>query len=125
VKVASLQRTRGGEPSELVRARVIAARDLAKDRFFKKETSTPQNAVLSLRDLERVAALDERGSSALALAVASLGLSARAYTKVLRVARTIADLAGNTAVSASHIAEAIGTRVLDRATSQSGMLAAS
>ena len=123
VKVASLQRARVGEPSEAVRRRVQAARDLASERFLKRETSTPQNAVLSLRDLEKVAALDERGASALAQAVTSLGLSARAYTKVLRVGRTIADLAGNTAVSTAHVAEAIGTRVLDRA-SNNGVLAA-
>ena len=123
VKVGSLQKSRGGESSESVRARVNAARDQAWERFQKRETSTPQNAMLSLRDLERVAALDERGSSALALAVHSLGLSARAYTKVLRVARTIADLAGNTGVSTAHVAEAIGTRVLDRVNGHAGALA--
>lgn len=115
VKVASLQRARVGEASEPVRLRVQSARDMAAERFLNRETSTPQNAILPLRDLERVAALDERGASALARAVNSLGLSARAYTKVLRVARTIADLAGNSTVSAAHVAEAIGTRVLDRA----------
>ena len=125
VKVASLQKTRGGEPSSFVRARVEAARELQRQRVEKKETRAPLNAMLSLSDLEKVAALDERGSAALAQAVSSLGLSARAYTKVLRVARTVADLAGAVSVSAAHVAEAIGARVLDRAASHGSLAVAS
>ena len=125
VKVASLQKTRGGEPSSCVRARVEAARALQRERCEKKETRAALNAMLSLSDLEKVAALDERGSSALSRAVSLLGLSARAYTKVLRVARTVADLAGASAVSAAHVAEAIGARVLDRSASGASLAVAS
>ncbi len=122
VRVVSLQKAKVGEPSAVVRARVEAARAMQRERFTKKETSSPLNATLTLNDLERVAALDERGSQALGQAVAHLGLSARAYVKVLRVARTVADLAGKDAVSEADVAEAIAARVLDRA-ANSGRLA--
>ena len=74
------------------------------------------NAGLPPRDLERVAHLCAAGSRMLAAAVERLSLSARAYGKVLRVARTIADLDGSPAVQPEHVAEAIGLRVLDRGT---------
>jgi magnesium chelatase family protein len=72
------------------------------------------NASLSPQDLERVAVLCDKGAALLAAAVQRLALSARAYGKVLRVARTIADLAGSAAVRPEHVGEAIGLRVLDR-----------
>jgi magnesium chelatase family protein len=72
------------------------------------------NAELGGRDLDRVAALDAAAAGMLAAAVERLGMSARAYGKVLRVARTIADLEGSAAVRSSHVAEAIHARLLDR-----------
>ncbi|MCL2447929.1 MAG: ATP-dependent protease, partial [Polyangiaceae bacterium] len=69
---------------------------------------------LSPRDLERVARPCPGGARILSAAVERLSLSARAYGKVLRVARTIADLEGATAILPAHLAEAIGLRVLDR-----------
>ncbi len=69
---------------------------------------------MSPREVERVAALCERGAHILGAAMARLSLSARAYGRVLRVARTIADLDGSSAVRPAHIAEAIALRVLDR-----------
>jgi magnesium chelatase family protein len=72
------------------------------------------NAALAPADLERVAALCDAGAAMLRAAVDRLGLSARAYGKVLRVARTIADLDASTAMKPAHVAEAIGLRVLDR-----------
>lgn len=125
VSVGSLQKTQAGEPSEIVRGRVEAARAIQTARFAAKETSAPLNSLLNLRDLERIAALDEAGAAALARAVKSIGLSARAYTKVLRVARTVADLSGETSVTPAHVAEAIGTRVLDRGNASRSYAAAS
>jgi magnesium chelatase family protein len=114
VDVMSLQQKAGGERSEAVRARVERTRQLQRARHAAKESSVAANAHLSASDVERVCALDERGKSLIADAVRRLGLSARAYGKVLRVARTIADLEGATAIGVEHLAEAISARVLDR-----------
>jgi magnesium chelatase family protein len=74
----------------------------------------PRNADLPLSDLERVGAPDDAGARLLSAAIGKLNLSARAYGKVLRVARTVADLEGSTGVRADHIAEAVAARALDR-----------
>ncbi len=114
VEVASLQAVACGEPSRSVRARVEAARAVQRERQSKKEVAAPTNASLAQRDVERVAQPCDVGLRMLRAAVDRLALSARAYGKVLRVARTIADLDGSVALRPAHIAEAIGLRVLDR-----------
>jgi magnesium chelatase family protein len=119
VSVTALQGRAPGEASAVVRDRVDAARAIQLARAAAGETFGLTNAALSARDLERVAPLCDAGSRLLATAVSKLCLSARAYGKVLRVARTIADLEGATAIAAPHVAEAIGARVLDRATTAS------
>jgi magnesium chelatase family protein len=78
------------------------------------ETAAGANAHLGARDAERVCALDAAGTKLIEDAVRRMGLSARGYGKVLRVARTIADLEGTTAIRSGHLAEAIGLRVLDK-----------
>jgi len=113
VDVAHLQGGAQGEPSADVRARVIAARSAQAARA-QRLGCAPTNASLSPRDLERVAAPDAAGARVLAGAVEKLGLSARAYGKVLRVARTVADLDHSPRVCAPHVAEAVQARVLDR-----------
>jgi magnesium chelatase family protein len=113
VEVAQLQSSARGEASEAVRARVEAARAAQVDRG-SAYGAADTNAALSPRDLERFAAPDAEGARVLAAAVERLGLSARAYGKVLRVARTIADLDGSDAVRAHHVAEAVQARLLDR-----------
>ncbi len=112
--VTDLRRAARGEGSHEVRRRVIGAREVQTRRRLANETQGTTNASLTPRDLERVAALSEVASNMLAQAAQRLGLSARAYTKVLRVARTIADLAGAASIHAEHIAEAVSLRVLDR-----------
>ena len=115
VEVAALQSATRGEESAIVRARVQQARSIQRDRLLRGEvTGGVTNAVLGSRDLERVASLCATGGRLLSGAMERLGLSARAYTKVLRVARTIADLEGATSPGPAHVAEAIGFRVLDR-----------
>jgi magnesium chelatase family protein len=72
------------------------------------------NAWLQPKDVERLCVPDARGAALLKTAFAQLSLSARAYHRILKVARTIADLAGVEAIAANHVAEAIGYRRLDR-----------
>ena len=114
VDVMALQGRTGGERSAAVRARVEKARAIQRGRMTAGETHAGANAHLSSKDVERVCALDKAGAKLIAEAVRRLGLSARAYGKVLRVARTLADLTGATAVGAANVAEAISYRVLDR-----------
>jgi magnesium chelatase family protein len=114
VEVAALQAPTRGESSADVRARVERAWTRQRDRRQRREVTASSNASLSPRDLERVAPLCADGARMLAAAVERLALSARAYGKVLRVARTIADLDASDIVHPRHVAEAIGLRVLDR-----------
>jgi magnesium chelatase family protein len=104
-----LTRSGDGESSAVVRVRTGAARARALAR------QGLSNARLAVREIDRHCAPDARGGALLKQAITRLGLSARAYHRILRVARTIADLAGEAAVSGNHVAEAIQYRRLDRA----------
>jgi magnesium chelatase family protein len=97
------------ESSDTVRMRVAASRDRQHARQGKP------NAWLQPKEVERHCALDARGACLLKAAFAQLSLSARAYHRILKVARTIADLNAADAIGANHVAEAIGYRRLDRA----------
>lgn len=108
VPVGALGGDPTGESSAVVRARVSAARARQLARQGQP------NARLPARDLRRVCALRPEGRRLLETATARLGLSARAYGRILRVARTIADLAGAEAIGTGHLAEAIQYRSLDR-----------
>lgn len=98
-----------GESSEVIRARVLAART----RQIERQGFA--NSQLSVRQVREICVVDDRGVALLRSAIAKLGLSARAYHRVLRLARTIADLAGAEQLDAKHIGEAIQYRSLDRA----------
>jgi magnesium chelatase family protein len=106
VPQAELLSQANGEPSATVRARVVRARGLAMAR------QRQPNASLAGAELERHCAVDEDGRSLLAAAIERLNLSARALPRLLRLARSIADLAGVPRLAPAHVAEAIGYRRL-------------
>ena len=101
-----------GDASDAIRARVDVARQLQRERF--RSSATRINAAMSPRQVRRFCALSADAERLLASAVTSLGLSARGHDRVLKVARSIADLAGVDALTAEHCAEAIQYRGLDR-----------
>jgi magnesium chelatase family protein len=101
------------EKSEEIRKRVMAGREIQKERF-RKVKGVYCNAQMSSRMLYKYAQPDDAGLKLLKSAMERLCLSARAYNRILKVARTIADLAGSDAVRAAHLAEAISYRSLDR-----------
>ena len=103
-----LVRTAGCEPSDIVRARVEVAHARQCERQGKP------NAKLSTREIDETCVPDAAGALLLKQAISRLGLSARAYHRVLKVARTIADLAGEQALASAHIAEAIQFRRFER-----------
>lgn len=93
--------------------RVIKAREIQAVRF-KDFKGIHCNAQMSERMIHQFAEPDEAGVELLRMAMEKLSLSARAYNRILKVARTIADLAGSERVMPDHLAEAIGYRTLDR-----------
>lgn len=112
VPYKDLRATRPGTDSEAMRERILTVRELQRARYQGLPLST--NSDLSGRWLERFCSLGEEGHSFLEQAVQTLGLSARAYTRILRIARTIADLENVEALNTGHLAEAINLRTLDR-----------
>lgn len=119
VPFAQLSQMQQGEPSEKIRERVIRARNIQTERFnsLPKQGGLGKvycNAQMTERMLHEFAEPDESSLEMLRTAMERLKLSARAYNRILKVARTIADLAGSEKVESVHIAEAIGYRSLDR-----------
>jgi magnesium chelatase family protein len=102
-----------GEGSAAIRRRVMAARGVQHKRYARRPR-VGCNAHMGARELRHYCKLDEAALELLRSAMTGMNLSARAYDRILRVARTIADLAGAPEVTSEHIAEAIGFRALDR-----------
>lgn len=113
VPLEALANAPAGESSATIRKRVVSAREVQRRRFAS-EPGIHCNARMTARQLERYATPDEAGLRALADAMKRFDLSARAYERILKVARTIADLDGSERVSLPHVAEAVGYRNLDR-----------
>ena len=104
---------RPGEPSAVIRERVVRARQVQQQRYAQVP-GVYCNAQMTSRLLSLYARPDERGLALLKGAMTRLNLSARAYDRILKVARTIADLDGSESIQSAHLAEAIGYRNLDR-----------
>ena len=113
VPFAQLSQMQPGEPSAVIRERVIAARKIQEERF-KPFKGVHCNAQMSEKMLHQFAEPDAQSLNMLRMAMERLKLSARAYSRILKVARTIADLASSEQIQSMHIAEAIGYRSLDR-----------
>ncbi len=113
VKHETLLRPHAAESSADIRARVVKARELQHARFAAKR-KVRCNAQMSPKDLKAFVPLDADSEGLLRMALSELNLSARAYDRILKVSRTIADLAGAEKVDATHLSEAIQYRTLDR-----------
>ena len=123
VPFAELSKMQPGEPSAAIRERVIRARNIQTERFSSLKLPSSSgggggrphcNAQMTEKMLHQFAEPDAASMDMLRMAMERLKLSARAYSRILKVARTIADLAGSEQIQSQHIAEAIGYRNLDR-----------
>lgn len=112
VALSELSSKKQYEKSESIRARVIEARAIQHERFEEKDIHA--NAQMSTKLTRKVCELDTAGQELLNLAMNKLKLSARAYDRILKVARTIADLDKSENIKNEHLAEAIQFRSLDR-----------
>jgi magnesium chelatase family protein len=112
-KYCDLAGEEDGEPSHAVRERVTRAREV-QERRFSKSRSVFTNSQMTARHIKTYCPVDAKGEDLLRAAALRLGLSARSYSKILKVARTIADLDGRQAIEPRHLAEAIQYRSSDQ-----------
>ncbi len=112
VDYKELSSKRSGEPSEEIRKRIVAARAIQQQRF--KQSKIHCNAHMESRQINKYCKLDNACQSILEAAMERLGLSARAYDRIRKVSRTIADLENSDAIQAQHVSEAVQYRSLDR-----------
>ncbi|MBB2146326.1 YifB family Mg chelatase-like AAA ATPase [Pedobacter sp. LMG 31464] len=113
VNFTELSSSRDAEKSSEIRKRVMKAREV-QDKRFAENNVLHFNAQMSPNMVRQICVIDETGQVLIKRAMEKLGLSARAYDRILKVSRTIADLAGSEAIEAEHLAEAIHYRSLDR-----------
>ena len=112
VKTSELVRGRKAEPSEAIAARVLKAREIQRERFRGSGIFT--NSEMTSSQLERFCPLSEPCKDLLEKLIDRLGLSARAYTRIIKIARTIADLSSEADIQPCHLSEAASYRFLDR-----------
>lgn len=113
VKYTELSTKKNGEPSQSIRQRVIQARRIQTKRFTGRK-GLYSNADMETKEIKEYCGIDEAGAELLKMAMSKLGLSARAYDRILKVSRTIADLAESEGIKSEHLSEAIQYRSLDR-----------
>jgi magnesium chelatase family protein len=103
-----------GEPSAVIRDRVMQARALQQERFAKERGKLYANGAMQAAQIRKYCGVNSEVKELLRSAIQQLGLSARAYDRILKLSRTIADLAGSEEIQVPHVAEAIQYRTLDR-----------
>ena len=113
VAFSELSSQQQSEPSSAIRERVIKAREIQSERY-KENSGIDANAQMSSKQLREICAISSVGENLLKKAMERLNLSARAYDRILKVSRTIADLASSDDIKPEHLAEAIHYRSLDR-----------
>jgi magnesium chelatase family protein len=113
VAFSELSSSKETEPSASIRERVIKARAIQSERF-KEHPGIYANAIMNSKLLKQICALDQPGMNLLKKAMERLNLSARAFDRILKVSRTIADLDTSEKIRPDHVAEAIQYRSLDR-----------
>jgi len=113
VKYSELSGPSTGENSDTIRERVVKARRIQTERF-KGIKKVFCNAHMETKLIRKFCVLDEQGESLLKMAITKMGLSARAYDRILKLSRTIADLEGAADIAPHHVSEAVQYRSLDR-----------
>jgi magnesium chelatase family protein len=113
VKYQELSSKKSGEHSVQIRSRVVQARDV-QTRRFEGSRGLFSNADMQAKEIKEFCQIDDSGANLLKTAMNHLGLSARAYDRILKVSRTIADLSGSDHIRTEHLSEAIQYRSLDR-----------
>ena len=114
VKIDELQDSQRGESSSAIRERVESCRDLQKQRYHEFGLTTHTNATIPQNLMDQVCTIGGEEKELIKKAISKLSLSARAYNKILKVARTVADLDHSTIIQKKHLLEAIQYRSLDR-----------
>ena len=112
MKFRDITAKRASENSAAIRERVVAARRLQQKRFAGRRVTC--NARMGSRELKEFCSISEEALDLLKVAMQEMNLSARAYDRILKVSRTIADLAGADRISPEHLGEAVQFRSLDR-----------
>jgi magnesium chelatase family protein len=112
IKYKELTDTKDAEPSKVIKERVEKARAVQRERF--KSEGIFYNARMNMKLIKKYCLVNDEAKELLKLAMAELGLSARAYDKILKVSRTIADLTNAEIIQAEHVSEAVQYRSLDR-----------
>jgi len=110
VDYEELSSDRMGETSELIRKRVQAARNIQQQRFASSQSDIICNADMRVGQIRQFCKLQEEGQSLMRAAMTQLNLSARAYHRILKLSRTIVDLAGSEEIQSAHLAEALQYR---------------
>jgi len=108
VKPEELKGKSTGEPSEKIRERVVKAHEIQKKRF--KNRKVRFNSQMGRKEIKEFCRMTEEAEEMLLKAVKAFGLSARAYNRILKLSRTIADLDGNDLIEVKHVAEALSYR---------------
>ncbi len=112
--IEDLRKTKAGESSAQIRKRVEAAREIQRKRFATSQKSAKINATMESSEIRKYCELDDEQASLLSSAMNELNLSARAWDRILKVSRTIADLDASENIKTEHLLEAINYRSLDR-----------